>query len=430
MNDSIAIRASGLRKQYRIGSGRRRHDSLRDLIADQWSALFARHGRENRGPEFFWALEDATFDIRRGENVGIIGLNGAGKSTLLKILSRITTPTSGSATITGRVGALLEVGTGFHGELTGRENVQLYGSILGMTNSEVARKFDAIVAFSGIEAFIDTPVKRYSSGMYVRLAFSVAAHLEPEILLLDEVLAVGDVAFQRKCMDLAKDLQRRNATILFVSHNMFSIKSMCERVIYLRKGRVVFDGPTERGIELYEKDCRLSTLPYTEDSPGDWPIEVTGCELLDDKGVERTVFEFGDRVTVRIRYRAGRHLRRPNFIIVISRADGIACCNFCTESDRVFNDDVFGEGVIALSTPPLNLVAEMYTVSVLVREEGWQKLICSQVGTTFHVRHELYDRHFGVFHDEAADWTWSQCNAAQESDSSGIPVESGYRALS
>ena len=191
----------------------------------------------------FWALSDADFDISRGENVGIIGLNGAGKITLLKILSRITAPTTGEARIHGRLGALLEVGTGFHRELTGRENVFLYGSILGMSRKESASASSTPSSTSPASTnFIDTPVKRYSSGMYVRLAFAVAAHLDPDILLLDEVLAVGDFAFQRKCIDSHAELEQKGATILFVSHNMFSIKTMCERVIYLRKGEVVYDG--------------------------------------------------------------------------------------------------------------------------------------------------------------------------------------------
>src|SRR5690606_11482751 len=226
---TLALQVRGVGKRYRIGA---RKQADRQGLLHRLGALARRSQTDDRT---FWALQDVSFEIRHGENVGLIGLNGAGKSTLLKILSRITRPTTGRITVDGRIGALLEVGTGFHGDLTGRENVFLYGSILGMTREEVRRKFDAIVEFSGTGPFIDTPVKRYSSGMYVRLAFSVAAHMEPEILLLDEVLAVGDLPFQRKCMEFAKEMQRRDAAIMFVSHNMFSIKTMCERVIYLRR---------------------------------------------------------------------------------------------------------------------------------------------------------------------------------------------------
>ena len=224
MNDEIAIRAERLGKCYHKGVVS--HNSLRDKIEYTVRGLFSRKSGDEKDKGLFWALKDASFEIHRGENVGIIGLNGAGKSTLLKILSRIVTPTEGYARVRGRVGALLEVGTGFHYELTGRENVYLYGSILGMSRSEISQKFDAIIDFAEIADFIDTPVKRYSSGMYVRLAFAVAAHLDPEILLLDEVLAVGDFVFQRKCMEFSKKLQMKDATILFVSHNMFSIRTM------------------------------------------------------------------------------------------------------------------------------------------------------------------------------------------------------------
>jgi lipopolysaccharide transport system ATP-binding protein len=277
----IAIRAEGLGKQYRLGAQQPGSNSLRDAVAATFSGL--RRGRgggaDKAARQKFWALDDISFEIRQGENVGILGLNGAGKSTLLKILSRVTQPTKGEAFVHGRLGCLLEVGTGFHGELTGRENIFLYGAILGMSKAEVERKFDAIVAFAEIGDFIGTPVKRYSSGMYVRLAFSVAAHLEPDILLLDEVLSVGDLPFQRKCIEFVKTLQKRNATILFVSHNMFSIKTMCDRVIYIRKGRVQFDGPTEQGIALYEADCRLSAVPWARAAgitdAEDTPIVIT-----------------------------------------------------------------------------------------------------------------------------------------------------------
>ena len=405
MNDDVVISGKGLGKQYSLGTGGSRHDSLRDLLAEGASALFRRRRSVTLPAESFWALSDASFEIRRGENVGIIGLNGAGKSTLLKILSRITVPTAGTARIVGRVGALLEVGTGFHGELTGRENAYLYGAILGMGKQEISRKFDAIVEFAGIRDFMDTPVKRYSSGMYVRLAFAVAAHLEPDILLLDEVLSVGDLPFQRKCMEFAKRLQERNATILFVSHNMFSIKTMCSRVIYLKQGHVQFDGPTDAGIEMYEEDCRLSTLSWTEKKPDDWPIKVTEFSLLDDSGAAKAVFEYGESMKLRLVYEANQALDSPNFIIAFIRSDGVACCNFSTEADGLTLGEIQGKGVIELQTPPLKLVSELYTISILIREKGFQRVLCAQIGSTFHVRHELYDTHFGVFH-EPGRWIW------------------------
>ena len=246
---NVAIRCSGLAKQYRIGE-RESYKALRDVITDAIASPFRRvrsalSGRSNHGHQeasTIWALEDVSFEIRRGEAVGIIGRNGAGKSTLLKILSRITEPTRGQAEIWGRVGSLLEIGTGFHPELTGRDNIYLNGTILGMKKAEIARKFDEIVAFSEVEKFIDTPVKRYSSGMYVRLAFAVAAHLETEILIVDEVLAVGDTQFQKKCLGKMGDVARHGRTVLMVSHNMAAIHSLCSRAILVEQGRSVRDG--------------------------------------------------------------------------------------------------------------------------------------------------------------------------------------------
>jgi lipopolysaccharide transport system ATP-binding protein len=237
MSDVI-IRVDRLSKYYRIGVARTQHHTMRDRLSSLLK--IGRPGpRAPRGEKGFWALNDVTFDVHQGDVLGVIGRNGAGKSTLLKILSRITEPTSGRAEIHGRVGSLLEVGTGFHPELTGRENVFLNGAILGMRKSEIERKFDEIVAFAEVEKFIDTPVKRYSSGMYVRLAFAVAAHLEPEILIVDEVLAVGDASFQKKCLGKMHDVAGEGRTVLFVSHSMGAVASLCSRAILLDAGSVV-----------------------------------------------------------------------------------------------------------------------------------------------------------------------------------------------
>jgi lipopolysaccharide transport system ATP-binding protein len=403
MSAEVAIQIEGLGKRYRRGTGRHARDSLRDVISNSVRSIGRRKPADPAAQGYFWALKDASFSVRRGENVGIIGLNGAGKSTLLKLLSRITDPTEGRASLRGRVGALLEVGTGFHGELTGRENVFLYGTILGMPRREIARKFDAIVDFAGIREFIDTPVKRYSSGMYVRLAFAVAAHLDPEILFLDEVLAVGDLTFQRKCLQFTKELQQKDATILFVSHNMFSIKSMCQRVVYLRKGEVVFDGATDEGIALYEDDCRLSAA-WGVDTPHEtWPIVLTDCRLLDGAAGERRLYDFGEPMRIRLDYETREPLVRPNFIVALTRSDGVAACNYSTETDGVDLGTLQGTGTVELRIPSLKLVSEMYTVSIVIREPGFGRVLCSQVGGTFHVRHALYDLHFGVFH-EPGQW--------------------------
>ncbi|MDP3493913.1 MAG: ABC transporter ATP-binding protein [Hyphomonadaceae bacterium] len=399
----IAIKATGLGKKYKLGAMGSQHDSVRDMFT---AAFRRKAGGEASGE--FWALRNASFEIKRGENVGIIGLNGAGKSTLLKVLSQIVTPTEGTAEITGRLGALLEVGTGFHQELTGRENVYLYGSILGMSRDEIASKFDQIIAFSEIEKFIDTPVKRYSSGMYVRLAFSVAAHLDPDILLLDEVLAVGDFSFQRKCIDLAKSLERRGSTILFVSHNMFSIKTMCPRVIYLRKGEVVFDGPTDEGLRLYEENTRLEALPWFRSTEKP-PVSITNVELLTEDGQPRSMFDFGERLRMRISYKTTRPIEAPHFVCTIKRSDELLCCNYSSWGDGAQIGRIDGEGVIDVLAPALSLVSDRYAVDILVRENNTGAIVAAQSGPTFHLRHEVFDpSDFGVFHQTAH---WSHDNA-------------------
>jgi lipopolysaccharide transport system ATP-binding protein len=267
MSDVI-IRVESLGKQYRLGR-RERYHTLRDSLTRMLKAPFrkrrretapeATRGRADSADNTFWALSDVSFELKRGEVLGIIGRNGAGKSTLLKVLSSITEPTAGEVSIWGRIGSLLEVGTGFHPELTGRENIFLNGAILGMTRAEIARKFDEIVAFAEVEKFLDTPVKHYSSGMYVRLAFAVAAHLEPEILIVDEVLAVGDAAFQKKCLGKMSEVAHAGRTVLFVSHNMAVMANLCSRGLLLERGRVKADGTIQEALALYGRDFNSSS---------------------------------------------------------------------------------------------------------------------------------------------------------------------------
>ena len=283
MSNGEIIRVEGLRKSYTLSHQRtERYTALRDVIASKARSVF-RPRRDAVTTEEFHALRDIDFSVAPGERVGVIGRNGAGKSTLLKILSRITAPSAGRITIDGRVASLLEVGTGFHPELTGRENIYLNGAILGLTRREINSRFDAIVAFSEVERFLDTPVKRYSSGMYVRLAFAVAAHLEPEILIVDEVLAVGDAEFQRKCIGKMKDIStEQGRTILFVSHNMGAIRTFCHRCIQLDQGRLVADGPTEQVLPRYfgpGERTQLDGFTITAtpgDAAGEW---ATGSVL-------------------------------------------------------------------------------------------------------------------------------------------------------
>ena len=295
MND-ISIHAVSLSKQYHIGGEQEKYKTLRDTLTDAFVAPFRRAGKLLRGQATgaaeldttFWALQNVSFEVKRGEVVGIIGRNGAGKSTLLKILSRITEPTTGYAEIRGRVGSLLEVGTGFHDELTGRENIYLNGAILGMKRAEIERKFDEIVAFSEVEKFIDTPVKHYSSGMYLRLAFAVAAHLEPEILLVDEVLAVGDARFQKKCLDKMRAVGQQGRTVLFVSHNMPAITRLCERVILLDEGKILKDGPPHQVVSAYLNSGLGTTAarewPDLTKAPGDDVVRLCAVRARTEDG--------------------------------------------------------------------------------------------------------------------------------------------------
>jgi lipopolysaccharide transport system ATP-binding protein len=294
---SEAIRVEHLAKQYRLGAvrGAFTYGSLRETISDAAGAWWRRlSGRQppaastsSSGRRFIWALDDISFSVPQGEVVGIVGRNGAGKSTLLKILSRITRPTRGMAEFRGRLGSLLEVGTGFHPELTGRDNIYLNGAILGMRRADIQRKFDAIVDFSGVSAFIDTPVKRYSSGMYVRLAFAVAAHLDPEILVVDEVLAVGDAAFQKQCLGKMQEVSRAGRTVLFVSHNMPAVTRLCSRAILLADGRIVEDGPVDQVVTTYLTSALGTTArrEWAEDDPSipgnDW-VRVRSVRVVND----------------------------------------------------------------------------------------------------------------------------------------------------
>jgi lipopolysaccharide transport system ATP-binding protein len=406
----IAIRVDRLSKQYTIGVAKNQHDTLRDQITGGIRSLFRHNGQPRSSDETIWALKDVSFEVNHGEILGIIGRNGAGKSTLLKILSRITEPTEGRAEIYGRVGALLEVGTGFHQELTGRENIYLYGSILGMNKHEIERKFDQIVAFSEVDKFIDTPVKHYSSGMYVRLAFSVAAHLDPDILLIDEVLSVGDLSFQRKCMAHAKRLQERNTTVILVSHNMFAVTAMCNRAICISGGQVRFDGSPEDAISFYEQENRLTALPGAqarlEADPSEYPICITGIGIFDEAGQPSRVFNYGDRMRVRLTFEARQKIINPNFVVAIIRSDNVPCCNYNTAMDGITMPSLSGQGSIEVLTPPLKLISELYTIHVLVWDTAFQRrYFTQQTGVTFHVRHELLSTHFGVFH-ESAEWFW------------------------
>ncbi len=302
-----AITAENLSKRYHLGAGPAGgYRTLRESIAGALAAPWRRLGRPARpAGESVWALRDVSLEVQPGEVVGVIGRNGAGKSTFLKVLTRITEPTHGRAELRGRVGSLLEVGTGFHTELTGRENIYLSGAIGGMTRREIARKFDDIVAFAEVGPFLDTPVKRYSSGMFVRLAFAVAAHLEPEILLVDEVLAVGDLAFQKKCLGKMGEVSRSGRTVLFVSHNMATVLNLCETVALFERGRLAFHGGCAEGVRRYTSSCTASTggavslSDHPNRRPGS-PTILGGLRLLNGAGEPTDQLLCGEAVTVEL----------------------------------------------------------------------------------------------------------------------------------
>jgi lipopolysaccharide transport system ATP-binding protein len=328
----LAIRCEGIDKQYRIGQ-RESYRALRDTVTDAVTAPFRRvraawqggAGRPSNGTSTIWALKDVSFEVRVGEVVGIIGRNGAGKSTLLKILSRITKPTRGWAEIQGRVGSLLEVGTGFHPELTGRENVYLNGAILGMKKAEIARKFDEIVAFAEVEQFIDTPVKRYSSGMYMRLAFAVAAHLDTEILLVDEVLAVGDAQFQKRCLGKMGDVATRGRTVLFVSHNMGSITRLCGNAIWIDRGVVRLQGKSSEVVSAYTGQGALHVgerVWAAGEAPGDEYACLRRVRICQPSGVPCTAIDITRSFHIEVETEVLRPLREMAVCLKILSGTG------------------------------------------------------------------------------------------------------------
>ncbi len=333
----IAIRVDHLSKRYKIGVLRNAHDTLRDQITDSLKAIFTRNGRclieehrlvsqKSSASETLWALKDVSFIVKPGEVVGIVGKNGAGKSTLLKILSRITKPTEGRVEIFGRIGSLLEVGTGFHPELSGRENIYLNGTILGMRKDEIQRKFDEIVAFSEIDKFLDTPVKRYSSGMYVRLAFAVAAHLDLETMIIDEVLAVGDAEFQKKCLGKMGSVANTGRTVIFVSHNVGAVSKLCKRVIWMDGGQIALDGPVGGALSAYQAH-NVTTIAEWNRSPSMKDSEEFGflnIRVTRADGQISTVFQGNDSIVVTLGYAVYRSLPAFEICACISDSSGAA----------------------------------------------------------------------------------------------------------
>ena len=345
MNASdYSIQVKGISKRYKIGTAQQRADTLRDLITNQIQRMgqsLSRGGRVRKTADTIWALRDVSFDVRQGQALGIIGRNGAGKSTLLKILSRVTDPTEGYGELRGRVGSLLEVGTGFHPELTGRENIFLNGAILGMTRKEIQSRFDEIVDFSEVGQFIDTPVKRYSSGMYLRLAFAVAAHLEPEILVVDEVLAVGDADFQRKCLGKMGDVAQQGRTVLFVSHNMSSILRLTEETLVLEKGKVLLRAPSAEAVDYYLNRglSKLGERFWEEDEvpASAAPFRPLAIRVRAKDGTVSDTVRSVEPFTIEIEYALSEDLTglRVGFYLMSTRGEPIFT-SFDTDSSELF----------------------------------------------------------------------------------------------
>ena len=366
------IRVEGLSKLYYLGGSGAAYSTLRETVMESLRKPVRYLRRGNSGSEKLWALSDVSFEVTPGDVVGIIGRNGAGKSTLLKVLSRIVEPTSGRVELYGRVASLLEVGTGFHPELTGRENIYLNGSILGMTRREIEAKFDEIVAFAEVEKFIDTPVKRYSSGMYVRLAFAVAAHLEPEILVVDEVLAVGDAAFQKKCLGRMRDVASTGRTVIFVSHNMAAVSSLCSKAMVLWEGKVEYPlGSVEGAVQQYLTQVHKITkmkLAERTDRQGNGRVRIKDFATFDNQGNELEYLATGQEVDFRIYYSS-----EESDIQNVSVGIGISstAAGFVSLLSNQVADDNFSsigrDGYFTCKIKKLPLMPGNYTAGLIIR---------------------------------------------------------------
>lgn len=403
MSRDTVIRAEGLGKKYLIRhqAQRERYTALRDVISSrvggirrQAATLFRtanaapRTSISRNSTEEFWALKDIDFEVRRGEVVGIIGRNGAGKSTLLKILSRITEPSAGRVEIKGRVASLLEVGTGFHPELTGRENIYLNGAILGMDRAEIRRKFDEIVGFAEVEKFLDTPVKRYSSGMYVRLAFAIAAHLEPEILIVDEVLAVGDAQFQKKCLGKMGDVSQTGRTVLFVSHDMGNITKLCEHAILLDEGRIELQGDVITVVGRYQSstiaEAGYADLSNRGDRSGSGDAQFESIELLNHSGRSST-FAFGSQMSIRTSIGVRKPLGDGHIAIAILSSDGIPVHTLENQNEGIVWQADAGKYLFQVTLEKVHLFPGSYVIDLWMGDFQRSRVDYIKSGIAFQV---------------------------------------------
>lgn len=356
----------------------------------------------------FWALQDVSFNVAKGEAVSIIGPNGAGKSTILKIIAGVMEPNKGNVKINGRVSALIEVGAGFHPDLTGRENIYLNGSVMGMTRKEINEKFDSIVDFAGFSEFLDTPVKRYSSGMYLRLGFAVAAHIEPDVLLVDEVLAVGDMVFQRKCLNKIEELRNKNTTILFVSHNLHSVEGICNKAIFLNEGRIEEEGKAKEVIQTYQNfvSKEMSKEVKKEfDLPTDFSskeIDITDIQFFDNNGNKKNLFFTKEKMIVRVNYFAPRKFEGPIFSIGIIDSNGLVCCVERTKYHNIEIDYIEGSGVFEVEFEEIQLVAGVYIFAVAIFDSTITLPYAYRRQDTFNIKSYMPQiqtgKDVGIFH--------------------------------
>lgn len=417
MSMNIAIKVENLGKQYKIGASQVQYRTLRDALTNGFKRLTTLSPSQTKNT--IWALKDVSFEVKHGEVVGIIGRNGAGKSTLLKILSHITEPTEGKVTLYGRVGSLLEVGTGFHPELTGRENIFLNGAILGMKKAEVNRKFDQIAAFSEIEQFLDTPVKHYSSGMYVRLAFSVAAHMEPEILLVDEVLSVGDAEFQKKCLGKMEEVAENGRTVLFVSHNLVAVRSLCEKAMLIESGKIVANSDTDKVINQYVISANTRELEDYRIRSNDATREGNGVVVFRQWWIEDEVFGTGRRVrscrdcTFKIMYESKTGLPVGNVSVTLTIKNNfgqpvLTGATWFVDSDfrTIPASGIFSCQFRSLPLAPGDYIVHLYCnvqneVSERITNAGTFEVIAEDVYGTGRM---LHDDHGNVI---VTDFSWS-----------------------
>lgn len=366
------IRFEQVSKQYNLGLTR---TSLPSVITNWIKSTAGKVPRIPRDEKLLWALKDVSFELERGQSLALIGANGAGKTTTLKLLANITKPTTGKIEINGQLTALIELGAGFHPDLTGRENIFLNGSILGLKRKYLEQRFDEIVAFSELERFIDTPVKRYSSGMMVRLGFAVAASIEPDILLVDEVLAVGDASFRHKCVNRIRELLDMGTSIIFVSHNLWQVRAVCSSALYLRKGQIKHSGEISEVIERYDRDisedrAKEFDMDHTDQSTTTAEVEITTIEILDQESGITGGLQKDQPAEVRVHYTAFKAILDINVVVRIIRSDGLTCCMIRTSVDQETFTLKPGSGMIMVTLDPLQLYGGTYYVQAIVRDSS------------------------------------------------------------